>query len=130
MTARRATATFAADLESAAAARHFAEDRLRDWGAAELVEPTRLLVSELMVNAVLHTGTPAQLTLHLDSGCLHADVADGGSGEVARQPYEPEAPTGRGLMIVDALATRWGVEERDAGKVVWFELDRRSAATS
>ncbi|MCD9622718.1 ATP-binding protein [Rhabdothermincola salaria] len=130
MSTQRATATFAADLESAAAARHFAEDRLREWGAEELVESTRLLVSELMVNAVLHTGTPARLTLELDVGCLRAEVVDGGEGDVARRPYEPDAPTGRGLMIVDALATRWGVDEFDAGKVVWFELDRQLTSPS
>lgn len=129
MSSHRVTVMFPGDLESASAARHFLEDRLREWGAEDLVESARLLVSELMVNAVLHTGTAAQLTIDLEPGCLRVEVGDGGTGEVAQQPYEPESPTGRGLMIVDALASRWGVEERArGGKVVWFEIERDAAA--
>lgn len=129
MSSQRVAVTFPADLESASAARHFLEDRLREWGAEELVESARLLVSELMVNAVLHTGTAAQLTVDLQPGCLRVEVGDRGTGEVAQQTYEPASPTGRGLMIVDALASRWGVEHLPpGGKVVWFEIERDDAA--
>jgi anti-sigma regulatory factor (Ser/Thr protein kinase) len=128
VSSHRVTVTFPADLESASAARHFLEDRLREWGAEDLVESARLLVSELMVNAVLHSGTAAQLTVDLEPGCLRVEVGDGGTGEVVQQPYEPESPTGRGLMIVDALASRWGVDDRPrGGKVVWFEIERDDA---
>jgi hypothetical protein len=44
--------------------------------------------------------------------------------------YSLDAPTGRGLRIVDSLATRWGVEPGDAGegKTVWFEVDTGAAS--
>jgi anti-sigma regulatory factor (Ser/Thr protein kinase) len=126
----RATETFPAALESAAAARHFAEDQLRQWGSDDLLETTRLLVSELVVNAVLHAGTSAKITIHLNGRCLRVEVVDGGINRVTQQPYEPTAPTGRGLMILDALATRWGVDEADDHKTVWFELDRETPGSA
>jgi anti-sigma regulatory factor (Ser/Thr protein kinase) len=123
-----ARAEFPPDLSSAAAARHFAEERLSAWGADDLLESTRLLVSELVINAVLHARTPADVQLRFAGGCLRVEVGDRSERPLARRAFSPSATTGRGLMILDALANRWGVETDDEGKVVWFELDSAAAS--
>jgi anti-sigma regulatory factor (Ser/Thr protein kinase) len=119
-----ARATYPRELVAATDARHFAEQLLTEWGCDPLVESARLLVSELVVNAVLHAGTGAELVLRLDDDLLRVEVRDGNPAPIERREYSPYATTGRGLMILDALAHRWGVDETDdgSGKIVWFEL--------
>jgi anti-sigma regulatory factor (Ser/Thr protein kinase) len=125
-----AQAAFPAELRSAAAARHLAERTLVGWGCNTLIEPTRLLVSELVVNAVIHAHTEVRLRLHLRPGSLRVEVSDGSTAAPRRRPYSPTATTGRGLMILDALADEWGVDIGRASKTVWFELAAASAAQS
>jgi anti-sigma regulatory factor (Ser/Thr protein kinase) len=91
-------------------------------------EDLRLLITELVTNAVRHAGVgPGEtltLTISLSRETLRAEVHDIGA------PFEPVAATpsvatgrGWGLVLVDRIADRWGVEG-DAGKYVWFEIDR------
>ena len=119
-----ARASYPRELVAATDARRFAEQLLVEWGCDPLVESARLLVSELVVNAVLHAGTGADLVLRLDADHLRVEVRDGNPAPIERREYSPYATTGRGLMILDALAHRWGVDTTDdgSGKVVWFEL--------
>jgi anti-sigma regulatory factor (Ser/Thr protein kinase) len=118
-----AQAAFPAELRSAAEARRFAERTLRDWGCEELVESARLLVSELIVNAVIHAHTAAELCMRCNGSVLRVEVSDGSSVAPRRRPYSPTATTGRGLMILEAVADHWGVEIGTGTKTVWFELD-------
>ena len=118
----QARASFPAELESAASARRFTEGRLHTWGCDGLAEAARLLVSELVVNAVLHAGSSASVVLRFDGRCLRGEVGDESRVAPMKLVRSPSAPTGRGLVIVDALADRWGVDRRPGGKVVWFEL--------
>jgi anti-sigma regulatory factor (Ser/Thr protein kinase) len=118
-----ASVSFGADLESTTAARRFAESTMVDWSVdGERFETARLLVSELVANAVTHAETGVTLQLDLSPERLRVEVRDGAEGEP--QPRQPrhDDPTGRGLMIVEALADRWGVEPTPPGKTVWFEL--------
>ena len=117
-----AQAAFPAQLRSAAEARRFAERTLAEWGCDALVESARLLVSELIVNAVIHAHTAAELRLRYDGAVLRVDVSDGSTAAPRRRPYSPTATTGRGLMILDSVADHWGVEIEDRSKTVWFEL--------
>ena len=121
---------FPAERESATAARRFAERTLHDWRCEALLESTRLLVSELVINAVLHAASPAHVRLRLADGRLRVEVSDDSPALPRRQPFSPTAPSGRGLRIVDALASDWGVEQRDGppGKTVWFELTHDALA--
>jgi two-component sensor histidine kinase len=83
-----------------------------------------LVVSELVSNAVRHAETP--LTLRLRIGpTIRVEVADGSAAPpVLRQPTTFELG-GRGLVVVDAYADRWGHEPiHGDGKLVWAELDR------
>ncbi|WP_432994577.1 ATP-binding protein [Dactylosporangium sp. CA-233914] len=93
-----------------------AEGRLRD--------NVELLVSELTANALLHAGGVEYIDLYCTGSvlriCVHDQVS---TPAVARHAPPDEAEHGRGLLLVDALAARWGVEEHPgAGKDVWLEL--------
>ena len=93
-----------------------------------LVSDALLLVSELVTNAVKHGGS-AFVTLYASASprLVRIAVHDGGEGLPAVVAEAPDrgAPGGRGLMIVSALASRWGVESDPTvvGKTVWAELD-------
>jgi anti-sigma regulatory factor (Ser/Thr protein kinase) len=110
------------DTASATVARRFAERQLGDWGLPGLVDRARLLVSELVINAVIHARTESRLMLWSDGRCLRVEVSDRSPTLPRVDEYVPQAPSGRGLRIVAELADQWGVEEGRGGKTVWFEL--------
>jgi anti-sigma regulatory factor (Ser/Thr protein kinase) len=113
------SAEFACDAAAVRAARLFVMDEARPEGLdAEMVA---LLVSELAANAVLHAGTPFTVDVEHDATTLRVAVTDGRAGGPVMKEHSPAAVTGRGLRLVDRIAERWGVEERDSGKTVWFE---------
>lgn len=113
-----------AEPASAGQARRFVAGTLASWGADGAVESVELLVSELVTNSVLHAGTPVDLTLACENGLLHVEVHDDSPAIPRPRRFHAEAATGRGLRLVESIATRWGVEKvPDDGKVVWFDLD-------
>jgi GAF domain-containing protein/anti-sigma regulatory factor (Ser/Thr protein kinase) len=92
----------------------------------------RLLATELVANAVRHTGVAdgsLALRVRMTGDVVHLSVADDGPGfEVPERPLvAPEGPGGWGLYLVDQCAARWGTERGDR-HLVWFELERRDAA--
>ena len=92
----------------------------------------RLLATELVANAVRHTGVAdgsLALRVRMTGDVVHLSVTDDGPGfEVPERPLvAPEGPGGWGLYLVDQCAARWGTERGDR-HLVWFELERRSAA--
>ncbi|MGW5257797.1 ATP-binding protein [Streptomyces sp. NPDC004012] len=107
------------------AARRFTEETLAGWGlaAADRGDDVLLCVSELATNALVHGVPPGRrfrVFLRHDGAVLRVEVQDSGGGE----PRIPEQADegGRGLLLVAALADKWGVDERDPGKVVWCEF--------
>lgn len=85
-----------------------------------------LLSSELLANAMLHgpAGGAVGLQVRHTRETVRVSVSDGGSEPPVVLHREPTAASGRGMAIIEAMSTRWGVEEhRDGGKTVWFELD-------
>jgi serine phosphatase RsbU (regulator of sigma subunit)/anti-sigma regulatory factor (Ser/Thr protein kinase) len=112
-------------------ARRFVRDTLSGWGVCEDdIDGAELCVSELVTNAVIHTGTAAELTVQLDPEFLTVLVRDSGSAGTV-QPTEDDDPlmvSGRGLSLVDALATAWSAEHGADGTTVWFEIERSDAA--
>ena len=107
-------------------ARHEVEDALAQ---AEVDRRTSgdlmLLVSELVTNAVRHARSDRfEVRLDVAPEKLRLEVHDEGSGFVPEIAPSDDGSGGYGLFIVDRLADRWGVE-RDAGGVIWLELDRR-----
>jgi anti-sigma regulatory factor (Ser/Thr protein kinase) len=115
-------ADFPAELASAAAARRFAASVLRSWRCDALVAEAELLISELVVNAVLHADSAVTVHLALRPGTLRVEVADTSPVQPEQRAVDPTAVTGRGLLIVDTVASSWGVDPTADGKVVWFEL--------
>jgi anti-sigma regulatory factor (Ser/Thr protein kinase) len=108
---------------SAATARDFLDDTLKTWGCPALVDAGRLLVSELVTNAVLHARTEITVVLRATRKGVRVEVHDGSEVAPVVRHYEDEAMTGRGLSLVDDLAAKWGVDPYEGGKAVWFELE-------
>ncbi|UGQ12020.1 ATP-binding protein [Yinghuangia sp. ASG 101] len=120
------------DPAAAAIARRRLGDHLAELGVSELIDDGRLLVSELVANALEHaTGAISLRILRSDEGA-HCEVVDGGPYRHAppgqappagpRHAAEDASESGRGLLLVAALAAAWGIEPRGAGKAVWFDL--------
>ncbi|MFD6275391.1 ATP-binding protein [Streptomyces sp. NPDC060209] len=86
------------------------------------------VVAELAANAVLHGRVPGRdfallLTYDDDQGVIHIELSDTHSAQPTHLTPAPDVDHGRGLLIVDALATRWGVRSRiGPGKTVWAEF--------
>lgn len=122
-----ATHSVAADPRAVATARHFVLETLAAWGVDQRsVDIAALCLSELVTNAIMHTDTGCDLRLVLDRGVLTTTVRDGGSTvlvDPSSVTTDPLAVHGRGLQIVDALATRWGSELDAVGMSVWFVLE-------
>jgi GAF domain-containing protein len=108
-------------VESTPVARHWVAAHLRGL-PTEVIECAGLLTSELVTNAVLHAGTPLGVTLHILPDRIRVDVADGSNAFPSVKDYGREAATGRGLTLFNTLASNWGVQPVDGGKIVWFEL--------
>jgi len=108
-------------VESTPLARHWIAAHLRDL-PAEVTGYAALLTSELVTNAVLHAATPMCVTLHVLPDRIRVDVADGNPAVPSVKEYGRDAATGRGLTLFNTLASSWGVQAVDGGKIVWFEL--------
>lgn len=135
--AAHAEVRLVAHAASVPAARRFVDDALTDWDCRALADEVVLCVSELATNATLHSGSPY---FHLDveqcPGGVRVAVADGGMGAVdvlSRRAENSDAldadltaddasTTGRGMFLVAALSTAWGIDELAAGKRVWAEF--------
>jgi PAS domain S-box-containing protein len=114
------------DLRSAGAARSFVRAELARWEAADVEDVAVLLVSELVTNAVVHARSRAELRLQLRPEQLRVEVLDSAVHLRPRpRTADGDATNGRGLGLVDGLASRWGsVDDGTGTKTVWFELDR------
>lgn len=110
-------------------ARRFIDDTLNRWDCEPVLDTVRLLVSELVANAVVHARTDAGVAVVLLRDALRVEVADGSATRPRPRSPQPHEPTGRGLQLVDRLATAWGVTEGGEGKVVWFEIPRPDAGS-
>jgi len=108
--------------EAVAAARAFVVASL-PLADSDLLEDATLVASEMVTNAVLHGDSAFRVLVSTDevSG-VRISVEDAVAGVVVPRFAEPDALDGRGMVIVEALSTRWGCEPRPAGKVVWAEF--------
>lgn len=120
-----------AEASSAGLARLIVRETLSKWGLAEIEEDASLLVSELMANVVLHAQGTCQLEIEYDGARLRVGLRDESSRVPVRRHRSRLAATGRGLALVEALATEWGCDSSEqGGKLVWFELQAPQPKTN
>lgn len=111
------------DLTAARTARAFVRESVAGQVDDSVLDDALLVASELVTNAVMHAGTRSSLEVRVDGGRLELRVSDG-----SRRTPRPRtlvggpAEQGRGLVLLQALARSWGVEESADGKTVWAVL--------
>ena len=108
-------------------ARRFCAEQLEgafgDTGPASvLAGDVELVVSELVTNAVKAGPADVELELDIHRDLISLAVTDSAPGVARMRDPGPEVDSGRGLLIVDRLATSWGVEYLDRGKRIWAEI--------
>ncbi|MGW3316730.1 ATP-binding protein [Streptomyces fungicidicus] len=114
-------------------ARLLAAEQLRAWPESpDVTERAEQIVAELAANAALHGRVNSRdvrlaLTLDTTAGLLRIAVTDARGEHFPSPPAEcgnaPDAESGRGLLLVTALADRWGVEPyAPGGKTVWARI--------
>lgn len=111
--------------ESAATARRLTQVVvLSQWGLTpKMTEDAVLLVSELVGNAVRHTGARVfGLRMRRRRGWIRIEVRDPSRGLPCLMPVQEMDISGRGLFLVDKLSDRWGVDLLPRGKTTWFEM--------
>jgi anti-sigma regulatory factor (Ser/Thr protein kinase) len=116
------------DLHGVGHARRFLEGVLRGWDLLSALDDLEILVSEVVTNALIHAHSEVDLRLRAYPDRIRVEVRDS-------DPYPPvptallddearnvEAESGRGLLIVEALASAWGSSPAGRGKTTWFEI--------
>ena len=119
---------------SVPAVRRFVDDALVGWGRDDLVDDVPLSATELATNATLHSGSAYfEVELSADDAAVRVAVVDRGEvpaqaianrgdAAVSGDDLDVESMTGRGLFIVSALASAWGVDDLPGGTRVWAEF--------
>jgi hypothetical protein len=130
----RVVRTLPAGPDSPALARDLVGQVCQAWGLPDLLHPARLLMSELVTNAVEHAVTDITVALYRRSTGLHMAVSDDNpapprlldlSSPVLGRPLDER---GRGMRAVNTMATAWGSAATATGKVVWAALTRPPGA--
>jgi anti-sigma regulatory factor (Ser/Thr protein kinase) len=104
------------------AARRFVDRTLTGWGEPDVREDAAIVVSELATNAVRHAVSPFRVTVSRRGGTVRISVRDAGSGLPEIRRPAAETTNGRGLALVAALCSSWGVDRASDGKVVWADV--------
>ncbi|MDA0138712.1 MEDS domain-containing protein [Solirubrobacter deserti] len=113
----------ASDHAAAREARGLVVDALHRLGhQGETLANARLVVTELVANAVIHGHPQVTVSLRSHGTTVRLLVADGSPTMPVIREATSTSTSGRGLQLVDALATRWGAHRTPAGKVIWAEL--------
>lgn len=124
----RLTLRIEGDLRAPMTARH-AVGAFEEHVSAATVETTAIVVNELVTNALLHAcmdGEPIDLNVECEGGRIWGHVRDPGGGfDVPRARVDEDAVSGRGLIMVDRLTNRWGVDDVPS-TTVWFEIGERA----
>jgi phosphoserine phosphatase RsbU/P len=123
------------DRRTPAAARALVRSVLEETGLDSLLNEALLLTTELSTNAVVHAGTELDIEVTADPSGLTVTVTDFAPGPVEQLAVGPMndkidigdvAERGRGLLLVDHFASRWGTVHEGTGKGVWFRLERHA----
>lgn len=119
------TADFQVDLRAVAEARLLVAGAVQSWGHDDdLVADARLVVTELATNAILHARTAFRISAQRFGPAVRISVRDHATAMPAVLAPDALSTSGRGMLLIGALARRWGVEVDAGGKTVWAELGR------
>ena len=110
-----------------ASVRGFLRVALKTWELDGFGEVTELLSDELVSNVVRHVGTPMTVRALRQPSSIRVEVDDSSNEMPVLQHPGALDDHGRGLLLLDSLANQWGIEMREDGKTVWFEIDVRTA---
>ncbi len=120
---RQARTLLGARSQSPAEARRFVAGVLHSWRMSELVGgDIELLTSEVASNAVRHTGGAFTVIVRYDGTHVRVEVGDGSRALPRVQDFSPFDTSGRGMFLVETLASAWGAFPTVEGKRVWFEM--------
>ena len=112
--------TLEADARSVGSARRLLRDAMSRGGTNAHIDDAVLVLSEIVTNALVHTGNDFTVLVWSTPGGTRVEVEDSGTHLPIRRRYADTAGTGRGLQLVEELADRWGAQRRGSGKAVWF----------
>ena len=115
--------SFPGECSALSATRHFVASTLESWNLHHYVENASIVVSELATNAVIHAHSDFTVSLSSDGGALRVSVRDSSRVLPVLRSPNPTTVSGRGLLLVTSIATRWGTELVDDGKLIWAEID-------
>ena len=123
---------FAAEVTAPADARRLLTETLRRAGHdGDLLDDARLVLSELAANAVVHAHSPFSVSILSRDSTLRILVRD--ESQIVPTMHTDSSsmmPSARGMQLIAALASRWGVDVTPDGKVVWAELGLSRASTA
>src|SRR5205814_655240 len=130
-----------ADHSSPGLARAAVRSVVTEAGLTEVLDEALLLTTELATNAVLHARTDMDIEITADGDSLTVTVMDYHHGPITHhhwpsrraatpRPVDQLDERGRGLLLVDQLATYWGTLHHPDGKGVWFRLERLTAGAA
>jgi anti-sigma regulatory factor (Ser/Thr protein kinase) len=101
--------------------RKYVRDSLSHWCVRS--DEAVLLANELATNAIVHTHGDFVVEVSVYNSTCRIGVIDRDPNRRLRvTDASPDDASGRGLALVDALSESWGVESRDEGKAVWFDV--------
>jgi anti-sigma regulatory factor (Ser/Thr protein kinase) len=118
-----ASARLESDIEAPRAARALLRDALAQWQLDSCRDVAELLVDELVSNVVRHVGSPVELRVLRQATTVRVEVDDESTALPVRRDPNPDEDHGRGILLVESLASRWGTIPTPGGKTVWFEID-------
>ncbi|WP_260609452.1 SpoIIE family protein phosphatase [Streptomyces sp. WAC 01325] len=115
------------DLHGVKAARIFVDGQLRAWHLTDITDDLQLITSEVVTNALIHAATSVDVRLRAFSDYVRLEVRDFDSNPPIPSPLATEeesanAEHGRGLAIVEALASRWNSSPNGRGKTITVDL--------
>ncbi|MCX4538236.1 SpoIIE family protein phosphatase [Streptomyces sp. NBC_01669] len=128
---RRDVARFAVqryNLQAVSSVRHYLKDLFRRWGTEPLLDDMQLALCEVVTNALIHAQSDVDIRLRRQADGVRVEVQDRSPQPpiptviVTEEAMNAEAESGRGLLIVDALATAWGSSPAGWGKTTWIEM--------
>jgi anti-sigma regulatory factor (Ser/Thr protein kinase) len=122
--------TYACELPATARsvteARRFVIDALTNWRLDSLAETSALLTSEVVTNAVLHARTPMELVVRRLTEGIAVEVTDGSPTLPQPRRAQTDSTNGRGMALLEQLASTWDVSSNRRGKTVRFTVTGES----